>query len=134
MFSSTIDIHRDEWAAGVGRCAVRKFLHAPWAGGPNPPEQACAELELVTDELLTNASKYGHGENVHLCMNHAGDHAVHLTVSYESEPFNPNPGLPEETSDHGRGLALINMLLAWRHWSFIEGKARGVFVYAWRTS
>ncbi len=98
---------------------AQEKMHTFWAG-QGVPDETCADLRLVLDELLSNIIGYGYGRpdgDIEVETRMLPDR-VHLTVRDWSHPFNPleqpEPDLSGDPDDRpvgGLGIHLVRQLM-----------------------
>jgi anti-sigma regulatory factor (Ser/Thr protein kinase) len=83
--------------------------------------EVVSTVELLTDELTTNAVLYGYGK-IAVQLRASADH-VRIDV-YDTSPAEPEVKSATQWDEHGRGLLLVNRLSS--RWGFdplANGKA-----------
>ena len=111
---------------------VREFIEG-FCTENGVPRSPMLRLNLVIEELFTNAVRHGHGGDcdspVWLGLERAGD-AVRVTFEDTAPPFNPYARLPEESPDTtiemrrigGLGVLLTRELAAYRDYAYLHGR------------
>jgi len=83
------------------------------------PSQVVADLRLVLSELVSNAVRYGKGDEVEVRLTVDGG-VVRGEVIDEGEGFVPPPSrLPSDADPNGRGLVIVDRLTG--GWGVLEG-------------
>jgi serine/threonine-protein kinase RsbW len=97
------------------------FLESVWAERRDVSAEERMVLETALSELVTNAIQNNPARRVQCeVMLHIGDDDLVLETTYIGEKIAELPPavMPEDTAEHGRGLALIRMIvdsLTYRH-------------------
>ena len=111
---------------------VREFVEA-FCTENGVARSPMLRLNLVVEELFTNAVRHGHGGDsespVWLGLERTGD-AVRVSFEDTAPPFNPYARLPDESPDTtiemrrigGLGVLLTRELAAVRDYAYLHGR------------
>lgn len=111
---------------------VREFIEA-FCTQNAVPRSPMLRLNLVIEELFTNAVRHGHGGDsdapIWLGLSRDDDR-VHVAFEDTAPPFNPYARLPEESPDStlemrrigGLGVLLTRELASVRDYAYLHGR------------